>query len=227
MLSYYGSKYRDAKYYPNPVHRRVVELFAGGAGYSLFHWRSMVEISDVDPYLSDAWRFLMRSSRDPTLVSCLKAPVDAVDEVPEDARNFVGYWMHAASSNSPKRFVSARCQWTSASRDRIAKFIPRLSHWKYFECDWRLMALSLLGSERSTVFVDLPYVGAGNYYRHSLEERDYLALADVCVALHREGHQMIVCERAGAEWLPFRPLYVGRSMQTNRDGVEVVWTGEG
>jgi len=35
MFSYYGSKKKIVKYYPEPVHDVIIEPFAGAAWYSL------------------------------------------------------------------------------------------------------------------------------------------------------------------------------------------------
>jgi site-specific DNA-adenine methylase len=35
FFPYYGSKWRAARAYPPPLHRQIVEPFAGSAGYAL------------------------------------------------------------------------------------------------------------------------------------------------------------------------------------------------
>ena len=37
FFSYFGSKYRMAKHYPEPLYDIIVEPFAGAAGYSLLY----------------------------------------------------------------------------------------------------------------------------------------------------------------------------------------------
>jgi hypothetical protein len=65
---------------------------------------------------------------------------------------------------------------------------------------------------------------AGRAYKY--HDIDYPALGEWCRS--RSG-QVIVCENAGAEWLPFQPFRTIKGLEGRRGGkksVEVVWTGE-
>jgi site-specific DNA-adenine methylase len=73
------------------------------------------------------------------------------------------------------------------------------------------------------VFVDPPYQVKGVYYSGSRwSTADYRDLAELCVALKGAGHQVIVCERLGADWLPFTPLHTYHGSLA--DGTEVIWS---
>jgi hypothetical protein len=76
----------------------------------------------------------------------------------------------------------------------------------------------------ATWFVDPPYEVAGRAYR--FHDIDYAHLGDWCRS--RSG-QVIVCENAGANWLPFRPFRTIKGLEGRRGGkksVEVIWTNE-
>lgn len=84
-----------------------------------------------------------------------------------------------------------------ALKPRLAKTINKIKHWKV-----RNVPYYDLPNVRATYYVDPPYCGpAGRYYKYN--QIDYEHLAEWCRT--RNG-QVIVCEGAGAEWLPFRPL---------------------
>ena len=70
---------------------------------------------------------------------------------------------------------------------------------------------------------DPPYQTAGRAYR--FHDLDYPALAEWCKS--RTG-QVIVCENAGAAWLPFEPFRTIKGLEGKRGGkqsVEVIWNG--
>jgi site-specific DNA-adenine methylase len=80
----------------------------------------------------------------------------------------------------------------------------------------------------ATWFVDPPYNNkAGSHYKCGSKDIDYNNLAEWCRS--RRG-QVMVCENAGATWLPFEDLYehVGASRVGNKPkrSVEAIWTNE-
>ena len=82
-------------------------------------------------------------------------------------------------------------------KNRTRKWVASIKHWRIFSKTYRE-----LPDIEATWFIDPPYCGpAGRYYKYN--KIDYDDLADWCQT--RKG-QVIVCEGAGAEWLPFRPL---------------------
>lgn len=92
--------------------------------------------------------------------------------------------------------------WLAANLD--ADKAP-ISHWQLTEGDY-----TAAPDIEATWFIDPPYnCPAGRFYQ--VGALDYAALATWCQS--RQG-QVIVCEQAGATWLPFQPLY----------GNEVIWT---
>jgi hypothetical protein len=74
-------------------------------------------------------------------------------------------------------------------------------------------------------FIDPPYRVAGRAYR--FHDINYPALGDWCMS--RRG-QVMVCENAGADWLPFRPFRTIKGLEGKRGGKkseEVIWTNGG
>ena len=74
----------------------------------------------------------------------------------------------------------------------------------------------------ATWFIDPPYRVAGRHYRFGPDDIDYVSLGEWC--RERPG-LVIVCENAGADWLPFRPLDETKTTRKGKPSVEVVgWT---
>jgi 16S rRNA G966 N2-methylase RsmD len=104
----------------------------------------------------------------------------------------------------------------------LAAQAPKVCHWTFLQRDWRESSAALLDAAPCTIFIDPPYQAKGVYYAGSAwNATDYRALAQRCLVLKDAGHQVIVCERQGADWLPFTPLHTYHGSLA--DGVEVVW----
>lgn len=226
---YYGGKWRatQADAYPQPLHRTIVEPFAGAAGYAL-RWGVERDVILVEKYLTVAaiWRWLI--SVDPVEVRAIPE-VDSVDDLPEwvpqAARWLIGFSMNSSVS-TPRRTLSSgrrmlRAQhrqfegWTSALRERVASQVTHIRHWKVVEGDYTLSP-----DVEATWFIDPPYENAGRHYVHGSKAIDYEALSVWCRA--RRG-QPIVCEQQGAEWLPFRKLGVFKAGPSSVRSAEAVW----
>jgi site-specific DNA-adenine methylase len=59
FFSFYGGKWRAAPYYPTPQFNRVIEPFAGAAGYSTRHHERDVVLVEADPVIAGLWRWLI------------------------------------------------------------------------------------------------------------------------------------------------------------------------
>ena len=232
LFPYFGAKWRSAKHYPVPQYGSVVELFAGGGGYSLNYHERAIALYDTSPHVAAAWKFLLDASVQPQRIHDLVSPVRSVEEIPDEAQALVGFWLNPGSA-VPKRSASSRANpdaalysagsvWSPKTRDRLAVQVTKVCHWTFLCRDWREVSASLLDVAPCTVFVDPPYQAKGVYYtgRRWISE-DYRALADRCMALKAVGHQVIVCERQGADWLPFEPLHTYHGSLA--DGIEVIW----
>jgi hypothetical protein len=102
----------------------------------------------------------------------------------------------------------------------LASNVRHIRHWKIFNKSYEEAP-----NEKATWFIDPPYEKAGKHYAFPLD--DYEKLFNFCKT--RTG-QAIVCEAAGATWLPFRPFRVTRTCSgKNRRGHEneMIWTNDG
>lgn len=223
---YYGGKYRAAPRYPKPTHARIIEPFAGAAGYSLRYPDLDITLVDAYPVVAGIWRYLIAvPAIEIRRIPEVEAVADLPAWVPQEARWLVGFWMNAATV-SPRTVLSAGRKrlramgrrfegWTTATRERIASQVERIRHWRIVEGDY-----TQAPDIEATWFVDPPYSNrAGSYYVHAA--LDFEALGSWARA--RRG-QAIVCENEGATWLPFRPFATLKAGVNGTGSREVIWT---
>jgi hypothetical protein len=223
FFCYYGGKWRMAGKYPAPLHRRVVEPFAGAAGYSVRHHERDVVLYDVDPRVFGVWDYLIRAS--PADVLALPVGVQHVDEVNacQEAKWLVGWWFNKGNPNPcnhPGKWMRDGWRpnsfWGEAIRARIARQVGLIKHWKVHNLPYTAAPL-----DEATWHVDPPYHASGYVYKHS--RVDYEALGEWCRSLPG---QVMVCEQAGATWLPFSPFLDAKTTEgkkSKRRSLEVVW----
>lgn len=226
---YYGGKWRAAPYYPPPRYDTIVEPFAGSAGYAMRYPDRRVILVEMYAVVAEMWRYLIGVSPE----EIRRIPlVDAVDDLPswcsQGARWLVGFAMNAATTHPCKVLSSGRKKlraagrvfegWSEALRERIACQVDSIRHWRIIEGDF-----SAAPDIEASWFIDPPYSNrAGSRYAHAAE-MDYERLA--AWARSREG-QVIVCENAGATWLPFRPFKKLKAGVNGQGSEEVVWIKE-
>lgn len=221
LFPYYGSKWRDARRYPAPSDF-VIEPFAGSAGYATYFEPRRVLLIDKDPVIAGVWSYLIRAS-EAEIVALPDLEVgQSVDDhpLPQEARWLIGFWLNRGSAQpkKTKTAFSARTErgqlvWSERARQRIASSLSKIRHWQVREGSFD----SAPRDTSATYFVDPPYGDKGRYYRCSVV--DYVRLSFWAQDLPG---QVIVCENAGAAWLPFRPLAEIKSMRGTSQ--EVVWT---
>jgi len=225
---YYGGKWRAAPRYPAPKYGTIVEPFAGAAGYALRYADRKVILVERYHVVAEIWRWLIGAK--PSDVRAIPE-VDDVNDlpswVPQGARWLVGFSMNTAAS-TPRRTLSAGRRdlralhrqfegWTTALRDRVARQVTKIRHWKVIEGNY-----TKAPDIEATWFVDAPYEGRpGSHYTHGSARLDYARLATWC--RNRSG-QAIVCEAAGATWLPFVSIGDANAMH-RRQSSEAIWTG--
>jgi site-specific DNA-adenine methylase len=227
---YYGGKWRAAPRYPAPVYGTIVEPFAGAAGYALRYPDRDVVLVDTYPVVTAIWQWLINVSVDEVMAI---PEVDAIDElpawVPQPARWLIGFQFGGADHHPRARLSTtyararrddptryANLGWSARMRARIARQVPAIRHWHVVTGDY-----TQAPAATATWFIDPPYSTAGRHYPRGATAVDYTALADWCRT--RMG-QVIVCESAGATWLPFRPLYAARTAITaSKPATELVW----
>lgn len=108
--------------------------------------------------------------------------------------------------------------WGPRVRETIASQLGAIRHWQIREGSYQ----TLVVDGAATWFVDPPYRVAGVHYRCGSSAIDYPALAAWCRS--RAG-QVIVCEAAGADWLPFEQLGAVKTTRTGVRSGEARWLG--
>lgn len=229
FFTYYGGKWRIAPRYPAPAHRRIVEPFAGAAGYALRYAEHEVMLIERNPVLSGIWSYLIRVTSD---------EVRSLPDVPDGgtvwdvawpcdaARDLAGMWLTRGAvhpNRSPSAWMRdpryARWSWGPMARARIAGQVGSIRHWRVIEGSYA----GFDDNQPSTWFVDPPYAIAGKKYPCS--SVDYQHLAGWCRT--RRG-QVIACENTGADWLPFTHFYEAKaneSLHGGKRGAEAIWLG--
>ena len=225
FFSYYGSKWSRVRdgFYPQPEHDLIIEPFAGSACYALHHHERDVVLVEKNPVIASIWSYLI--SVDPDEVLAL--PLDPLEIEPGPAKDLVGFWLGRGRA-SPARTKSAwmrsenwnRSFWGEGPRARISEQVGYIRHWSVVEASYEQTP-----SVEATWFVDPPYQGrAGQHYRRfGSAHIDYAALGRWC----RERRGLtIVCEGAGADWLPFNRAGKVKSIR-QRWSDEALWVSRG
>lgn len=226
FFSYYGGKHRMARtLYEPPEFDTIIEPFAGGAGYSCQYPDRNVVLYDKNEKLVGAWQYLIATSSEEILRLPLLAEGESVDglHVCQEAKWLIGWWLNCAVSSPCKTLSkwgighvtsSPLTTWTWQLRQRIARDVAAIRHWRA-----HLASYETAPDVESTWFVDPPYEWAGKHYPHGSKAIDFDSLGAWCQ--ERSG-QVIVCENAGATWLPFRHL--AHAQARFGKSAEVVWT---
>ena len=204
FFTYYGGKWRAALSYPRPVFQTIVEPFAGSAGYSTRHHKRRVVLVDKDPHIVGVWSYLIRESAAAIRALPDVPPEGGVDSlgVCQEARWLIGFWLNkgaAAPCKTPSKWMRGGTHttsfWGSDIRERIASQVDKIRHWKIIDGSYHDAPRI-----EATWFIDPPYEQAGKHYRCGADDIDFADLASWCQTLMG---QAIVCENAGASWLPF------------------------
>lgn len=223
FFPYFGSKFRVASRYPVPE-CKIIEPFAGSAGYSCCYPDYPVLLYDADPIIVGVWDYLI-SAKEAEILS-LPDTIDSVEEIsgPQEARWLVGFWLNRSSSPCKKPGAWMRSGknpssfWGEAVKNSIAGNLRRIRHWCVRHCSWDEISI-----EPATWFVDPPYQLKGVNYRFGSRGIDYSLLGNWCRNLPGT---VIVCENNGAEWLPFSKCFDIQGTISKRTGIpssEAVW----
>jgi len=208
LFKWFGSKWLSSKLYPAPIHDRIFEPFAGGAGYSLRHHEKQVTIWEEDDLPRELWEWIIGEA---TEALVREIPVD----VPQgtDIRTLglsrgqellLKHWQRTNSVGdcwtiSPWGHKPG--QWTENTRARVSEEISGVKHWKVER---------VRPDQVGTYFIDPPYIY--NYrYRFKKVGFDHKALVEK-IAMIPSGSQIIACEAACQktgkvpDYLPFSPF---------------------
>lgn len=226
FFGYYGGKWKNAvKHYPVPSFSRIVEPFAGSAGYSLRYADREVVLCEIDPILAAVWKYLI-AVKPKEILDIPDFPSDGDVEdlkICQEAKWLVGFWLNRGVTSprrSPSRWMKEGVRpgsfWGERVRRTIASQVDAIRHWKVYNVSYLQCPLS----KAATWFVDPPYEVAGRHYRFGSSQINYSALAEWCKS--RPG-QVIVCENDGANWLPFMQLADVKTTRRDTRSEEVYW----
>jgi site-specific DNA-adenine methylase len=229
LFPYFGTKARMAARYPAPIYRTIVEPFAGAAAYSCQWPDRNVILYDLYDKIAAVHQFLIDASPEDILNLPIVPPGKTVDDfdLSPAEKWFIGFWVNMASS-SPCKQLSTRgkqnfidgsiASWASKRRQIAAANVTKIKHWKVYNASYKTIDVGAIGS--ATWFVDPPYQIAGQRYVYGSDQINYKKLGEWCRNLPG---QVIVCENAGADWLPFRFLCKQSGTSFNKQ-TEVIWT---
>ncbi len=86
FFSYYGGKWRDAGNYPSPQTGRIIEPFAGSAGYSLRHSQKDVVLCELDEKVFGVWNYLINEATPERIRELPDVPEKEVNTYPSQLR---------------------------------------------------------------------------------------------------------------------------------------------
>ena len=229
FFGYYGGKWRDALTYPEPRCARIIEPFAGSAGYSLRYYDRKIVLCELDPVIFGVWDFIIRA-KSSEILNLPDIPTQgSLDDFPKlcpESKALIGLWLNrgvARPRKSPSKWMRDGIRpssfWGQSVRDRIALQVERIRHWKIYNTSYQNLRLT----SRSTWFVDPPYESAGQHYKFGSSRIDYVHLGEWCKS--RDG-QVIVCENTTARWLPFVPHAETKTTRRQSRSSEAIWSME-
>lgn len=230
FFTYYGGKYRAAPRYPKPAHRRIVEPFAGSAGYSTRYPDRDVVLIDLDERICAVWEYLINASES----DIMRLPdIDSGQSVDDlslssSEKMVIGFWLNKGAAGPCKKPSSwmrkgthSNSFWGPSIRERLASQVGLIRHWKIINGSYADYEFG-----ESTYFVDPPYQQMGVHYKHGAQKIDFQKLGDWCKS--RVG-QVIVCENTGADWLPFAHFMDAKATESKTGGKvsrEAIWVKE-
>jgi len=222
FFSYFGSKYRLAKYYPLPQFDEIIEPFAGSAGYALLYHEKKISLYESYQPIAELWDYLIHVSEEEILSLPLgpfdkNHPVESeVSSIP--ARTLLGFWLTESQTNASRYPLSKSRggNWSKQKRQMIASQLKYIRHWTVENTSFENIP-----NREATWYIDPPYQEAGKRYRNNKINYDNLSMW--CKS--RTG-QTIVCEQNEAKWLSFEKLETGRKLvnnASNKSYKELIW----
>jgi len=227
IIKYFGSKWTAARkgLYPAPRFDTIIERCCGGAAYALQYPERQVFLSDIDPEMCALWQWLIGADASEIMslpVATLQHGQD-LRELPvrREAADLIRRWQRLGRNDcwTVSKWNNMPGQWQESVKTAIVEALPQIRHWQVKCCSWEELTIDALHTE----FVDPTYQFVKGY-KH--EKIDYVALAAACRQWRDAGHQVIVCEQLGANWLPFRELYslnAGCAHHPKKQSTEMIW----
>lgn len=184
---------------------------------------------EANPIIYGVWDYLIHVKAEE--MRRLPAHVPHIDElkgIPEEAKWFIGFWfggptlLPLARDKYFKEDPEKKGSWNSRVIDRISCQVDKIRHWRVYHKSY----VDGVYSGKAAWFIDPPYQGSlGKLYKN-VPPMDFNHLREWTLA--RKG-QVIVCEGAEADWLPFKVLMeTKRSAEFGTAGkktnVQMIWT---
>jgi hypothetical protein len=235
FISYKGSKWQLAPRYPKPQRTRIIEPFAGAAGYSCLHYRHQVTLLEAHYRVADIWAYLRKASvkQIMALPDDVQAKVNINESLPhlkQVERDLMGYWFDKGQPEptyTPSNWMLTHPNdmfWPKV-KPRIASQLRYIRHWETHHARYRAIHNPEDPLMNCTLFIDPPYQLHGSMYSQSNLMLDYDELREIILQLHWS-NQIIICEGEGANWMPFEFFCTGSRPTHSRDGDginELVW----
>ena len=199
----------------------------GAAGYSCRYPDRNVILIDKSPIIAGIWDYLIHVSPEEILSIPDIPDGGTVDDLPacQEARWLAGFWCNNGTTGPCKSesvWSTYRAEtssggqwggWNDRSRQRIASQVPKIRHWRII-CGEYTEAPDI----DATWYIDPPYNNkAGSHYPAQPSSFGDLG----CWCQQRRG-LAVVCENAGAKWLPFKPLRTIKNSH-HTGSKEVIW----
>lgn len=236
FFKHFGSKWNLSARLPPPKHSRIVELFAGGAGYSCRHWKRDVLLVDIDPDTVAIWHYLQRATRGDIMALPGTLPTTDIRELglAREEVLLIQRWLTPSGSITNWRLppsvqknrpLHPSSYWGVSVRDRLSQQVELIRHWRVVLGSWE----QYIDSGPATWVVDPPYKTQTNNsaYGAGRAPVDFDALGAACRAL---SGQVLVHEQEGASWLPFEPWVVANTGRTSPGSrgkrQEYLWVNE-
>ena len=113
MWSYYGSKFKVAKFYPLPKYDLIIEPFAGSAWYSVLHRSKDVLLNEKYDVVFGIWNWLIKNATSEEISSNNEfyAGQDIrliVPDLPKPHRDLIGFCINQGCGN-PRNIVQKGC----------------------------------------------------------------------------------------------------------------------
>lgn len=200
MISYYGSKSKLVNLYPEPIHDKIIEPFAGSARYSLKYWDKDVLLIDKYEPIIKMWHWLQQATeKDLDNLPVPKRGESLFDFNLSEGEHLFLSFIVSEGVASPRNIVTKRASSRVNHKIQTTKdILNKIKHW-----DIRLGDYADIENQEATWFIDPPYFKGGEHYPKGSKYIDYKELANWCKS--RQG-QVIVCENDNANWLPFTNL---------------------
>ncbi len=178
MFSYYGSKSKIVKYYPEPKYPLIIEPFAGSARYALQYCNKAVILNDKYDVIYKVWKYLIFANVEDIENLPKMQKGDSLDDyftLSESEKLLMGFLIGYSNRGKRKTYTgrAARDNELERAKKRILSYIGKIKHWEVYNKDY-----SELDNIEATYFIDPPYKDGGHAYAKN--KINYLHLAEWC-----------------------------------------------